>query len=103
MPQAKARPNEIWPAEGVVAVAADAEVDQQERRHHDGVADNHAVAGADLVGEQKRAVHKDGDHDAGDQAEGEDGFLHGRLLVQVRMESRCGVPGPDVVILSGDF
>jgi len=36
----------------VVAVAADAEVDEQERRHHDGVAEQHAVAGPDLVGEQ---------------------------------------------------
>ena len=89
--------------EGVVAVAADAEVDQQERRHHDGVAESHAVAGADLVGEQKRAAHKDGDDEAGDEAEGEDGFLHVRLLVRVRMESRCGVTGPDVVILSDDF
>ena len=36
-------------AEDIVAVAADAEVDQQERRHHDGVAESHAVAGADLA------------------------------------------------------
>src|SRR6202041_1817098 len=43
--------------EGVVAVAADAEVDEQERRHQDGVADSQAVAGADLVGEESRAVH----------------------------------------------
>ena len=103
MPQAKARPKEIWPAEVVVAVAADAEVDQQERRHHDGVAEDHAVAGTDLVGEQKRAVHEDRDHDAGDEAEGEDGFLHGRLLLRVRMESPCGVTRPDVVILFDDF
>src|SRR4029077_1446519 len=34
--------------EGVVAVAADPEVDEQERRHHDGVAESHAVAGSDL-------------------------------------------------------
>jgi hypothetical protein len=68
-------------AEGIVAVAADAEVDQQERRHHHGVAEKHAVAGADLVGEQKRTVHKDGNHDSGDEAEGENGFLHVRLLL----------------------
>ena len=94
--------------EDVVAVAADAEVDEQERRHHDGVAENHAVAGADPVGEEKRAVHKDGDDGAGDEAEGEDGFLHVRLLVQnakarLRMESRYGVTGQDVVILFDDF
>jgi hypothetical protein len=36
--------------EGVVAVAADAEVNEQERRHHDGVAESQAaVAGAVLV------------------------------------------------------
>ena len=40
---------------------------------------------------------------AGDEAEGEDGFLHVRLLVRVRMKSFCGVTGPDVVILSDDF
>ena len=91
IPQAKARPKEIWPREGVVAVAADAEVDEQERRHHHGVAESHAVAGADLVGEEKRAAHKDGDHDAGDEAEGEDGFLHVRLLFRVRMSSEDGV------------
>ena len=45
------------PREGVVAVAADAEVDRQERRHHNRVAESHAVAGADLVGEKKRAAH----------------------------------------------
>ena len=61
------------------------------------------MAGADLVGEEKRAGHKDGDDKARDQAEGEDGFLHVRLLVRLRMESRCGVTGPDVVILSDDF
>jgi len=44
------------------------------------------VAGADLLGEEKRAAHKDGDDEAGDEAEGEDGFLHVRLLVRVRME-----------------
>ena len=62
----------------VVAVAPDAEVDEQERRNHDGVAEDHAVTGADPVGEKKRAVHQDRDHDAGDEAEGEDGFLHVR-------------------------
>ena len=65
----------------VVAVAADAEIDEQERRHHDGVAESHAMAGADLVGEQKRASHKEGNDGAGDKAEGEDGFLHVKLLV----------------------
>jgi hypothetical protein len=89
--------------EGVVAVAADAEVDQQERRHHDGVAESHAVAGADLVSEQKGAVHQNRHDEAGDEAEGENDFLHGRLLAHTRMESRCGVTGPDVVILSDDF
>src|SRR6202789_3441801 len=89
--------------QGVVAVAADAEVDEQERRHQVGVAENGAVAGGDLVGGEKRAVHKDGEDEAGDEAEGEDGFLHVKLLVRVRMESRCGVTGPDVVILSDDF
>jgi hypothetical protein len=87
----------------VVPVAADAEVDQQERRHHDGVAESHAVAGADLVCEEKRAAHKDGDDEAGDEAEGEDDFFHVRLLVRVRMELLCGTTGPDVVILSDDF
>jgi hypothetical protein len=52
--------------EGVVAVAADAEVDEQERRHHHGVAENHAMAGTDLVGDEKRAAHKDGDDETGD-------------------------------------
>ena len=61
------------------------------------------MAGADLVGEEKRAVHKDGDHDSGNEAEGEDGFLHVRLLLRVRMESLCGVTGSDVVSLSDDF
>ena len=57
--------------EGVVTVAANAEVDKQERRHQDGVADSQAVAaGADLVGEENVAVHKDGHDDAGDKAEG---------------------------------
>ena len=82
-------------SEGVVAVAADAEVDEQERRHHDGVAEGHAVAGADLVGEEQRAAHEHGHDEAGDKAEGEDGFLHGRLLSVsedgVRM--RCGRAG----------
>ena len=45
------------------------------------------MAGANLVGDEKRAAHKDGDHEAGDEAEGKDGFLHVRLLVRVRMES----------------
>ena len=61
------------------------------------------MAAADLVGEEKRAAHKDGDDEARDEAEGENDFLHVRLLVRVRMDSRCGVTGPDVVILSDDF
>src|SRR5215831_8680216 len=83
-------------AEDVVTVTADAEVDQQERRHHHGVAENHAVAGADLVCYEKRAAHKDGDHDAGDEPEGKDSLLHVTLLVRVRLlvllstDSRCG-------------
>ena len=89
--------------QSVVAVAADAEVDEQERRHHVGVAENQAVAGAYLACEEKRAVHKDGDDEAGDEAEGEDGFLHVWLLVRVKLGSRCGVMGRDVVILSYDF
>jgi hypothetical protein len=89
--------------EVVVAVAADAKVDEQERCHHHGVAENQAVAGAKLVGDEKLAAHQDGDDETGDEAEGEDGFLHERLLVRVKIKSRCGVSGPDVVILSGDF
>jgi hypothetical protein len=65
--------------EGVVAVAADAEVDEQERGHHVGVAEQQAVAGADLAGEEDRTVHEDGDDEAGDEAEGKNGFLHMRL------------------------
>jgi hypothetical protein len=60
----------------VVAITADAEVNQQERRDHDGIAQSHTVGGADLVGEQKRTPHKRGDDGTGDEAEGEDGFLH---------------------------
>src|SRR5271165_1744016 len=66
--------------QGVVAVAADAEVDEQERRYHDGVAESHAVAGADLFGEQKRAIHQDGDDQACDQPEGQYGLFHVCLL-----------------------
>ncbi len=66
--------------EGVVAIAADAEVDEQERGHHDGVAEEHAVAGADVFGEEQRGVHEDRDDDAADEAEGEDGFAHVGLL-----------------------
>ena len=73
------------PAESAVAIAADAEVDYQERGHHDGVAESHAVADADLVGEEKRSSHKDGDDEAGDEPESKDGFLHVRLLVHVWM------------------
>ena len=61
------------------------------------------MAGGDLVGEEKRAAHKDGDDEAGDEAEGEDSFLHVRLLERVRMESLCGGTGPDIVTLSDDF
>ena len=61
------------------------------------------MAGADPVGEEKRAAHKDGDDEAGDEAESEDGFLHVELLVRVRMAALCGVTEPDVVILSNDF
>jgi hypothetical protein len=39
-----------------------------------------------LLASRSVAVHKDGDHDAGDEAEGEDGFLHARLLLRVRIE-----------------
>ena len=77
--------------EGIVAVAADPEVDEQEGRHHVGVAENQAVAGADLVGEENVAVHKDRHDDVGDQAEGEDGFLHGWLLVDASCASEDGV------------
>ena len=45
------------------------------------------MAGADLIGEEKRAAHKDGDDEAGDKAEGEDGFLHVRFQVRL-MESQ---------------
>jgi hypothetical protein len=62
--------------ERVVAVAADAEVDEQERRHHRGIAEYQAVAGADLVGDQKRAAHKHAEDDAGDETEDEDVALH---------------------------
>ncbi len=86
-----------------VAVAADAEVDEQERRHHDGIAENHAVAGADLVGKEERPAHEDGDNEARDEAEGEDSLFHMTLLMRVRMESRYGLTGPNVVILSDDF
>ena len=87
----------------VVAVAADTEVDKQKRRHHDGVAENHAVAGANLVGDEERATHQDGNDNAGNEAEGEDAFLHTRLLVTVAMDSRCSVTRADVVTLSNDF
>ncbi len=90
-------------AESVVAIAADTEVNQHERRHHNGVAEGHAVAGADLAAEEKRAVHQDGDHDAGDEAKGKDCFLQVRLLLRVIIGSRCDGTGPDVVILSNDF
>ena len=56
-----------------------------------------------LLGEEKRAVHKDGHDEAGDEAEREDDLLHVRLLMRVRMDSRCRETGPDVVILSHDF
>jgi hypothetical protein len=81
-------PERDFPGQRVVAVAADAEVDQQERRHHRGVAQNQAVAGADLVGDEKVPAHQDGDHDPGDEAEREDGFFHGRLLLRVRCDGR---------------
>ena len=70
--------------EGVVAVAADAEVDEQERCHHDGVAEGQAVSGAHLVREEQRTVHQNGDDESGDETEGEDGFLHVSSWVQVR-------------------
>ena len=40
-------------------------------------AESQAVAGADLVGEEKRAAHKDGDDESGDKAESEDCLFHG--------------------------
>ena len=61
------------------------------------------MAGADLVGKEKRSAHKDGDDEAGDEAEGEDSFLHVRLLVRPRMEPLCGAMEPDVVTLSDDL
>jgi len=61
------------------------------------------VARANLVGKEKRPAHQDRDDDAGNQTESENGFLHVKLLVQLRMESRCGAAGADVVILSDDF
>jgi hypothetical protein len=96
-------PEGDFAGEGVVAVAADAEVDEQERRHHHGVAESHAVAGADLVGEEKRAAHQDGDDGAGDEAEREDGFLHGKLLGACEHGAIMRCKGPHVVILSDDF
>ena len=39
--------------EGVIAVGADAEVDEHEGRHHDGVAEHHAVCGAEAIGEEQ--------------------------------------------------
>src|SRR5207302_1159048 len=58
--------------EDVIAVAADAEVNEQERCHHGGVAEDHAVAGADGIGKQKQAAHKEGDEHARDNAERKD-------------------------------
>jgi hypothetical protein len=65
------------------------------------------VAGADLVGEKKRSAHKDGDDEAGDEAEGEDCLFHGNqssLEGKVRSSggSVAGAAG-DVVILLDDF
>jgi len=81
--------------EGVVPVAADTEVDEQERRHHDGVAENEAVAGADLVGDEQRAAHENRHDEAGDEAKGEDGLLHVRLLgvSKDRVTMQCGRAG----------
>jgi hypothetical protein len=82
--------------EGVVAVAADAEVDEQERRHHNGVAEDQAVvAGADLVRDEQRSAHEDGHDQAGDEAESEDDFFHVRLLdvSENRVTMRCGGTG----------
>ncbi len=58
-----------------------------------------------------RAAHQDGDEEAGDEAEGEDGFLHAKPLdVNLDLsrsasedESRCAVTASPVVILSDDF
>ena len=91
-------------SQGIVSIAANAEVHQQERRHHHRVAQKHAVVtGPELGGDQKLAVHKDGDHEAGDQPEGENDFLHVRLLVRLTMDSQCNVTQPHVVTLSNDF
>ena len=38
------------------------------------------VAGADLIGEEKRAAHKDRDDEARNEAAGDNGFLHVTLL-----------------------
>src|SRR6185369_9494627 len=79
--------------EVIVPVAANAKVNQQERGHHHRVAENHAVAGADLVREQKRAAHQDGNDETGNQTESEYCLLHVRLLVRVTTESRCNETG----------
>jgi hypothetical protein len=65
------------------------------------------VAGADLVGEEKRAAHKDGDDEASDKAEGEDCLFHGnRNSLEGKVRSGGGsVAGAEgyVVILLDDF
>jgi hypothetical protein len=75
MPTLNARPKPIGPAEHIVAVGADAEVDEQESGDDARVAQEQTVV-AEGVGEGQGGGHEDGHDKAGDEPERQNDFLH---------------------------
>jgi len=65
-------------AGNIFAIRADAEEDQERREDDAGVAEDFAFVPADPVDEWDGDEHHDGGYGAGDEAESEDGFFHGR-------------------------
>src|SRR5262249_6889010 len=89
----------------IVAVRANPEESEQHGEDDRCIADNVALAHADLVVEGDGEGHHQGDEGAGDEAEGEDRLFQGSLL-KSRLRLRrhfTAASGGFVVILLDDF
>ena len=75
------------PGEDIVAIAADAEIDQQERRHHHGIADHHAVAGAKSIARRSSAHTQLKNHSTGVNRS-ETAAYSSRPFLEVRLSFR---------------
>jgi hypothetical protein len=92
------------PAGEVIAVGADAEEDEERDEDDGGIAEHQPpVAMFEVFEEGKRGDHQDRGENAGDEAEGEDGFLQCEAPVEVDLKTLCGAEAGFVVMLLGDF